>query len=100
MTSQLRAGVIGAGVFGGYHAGKYVELSDVSLTAVLDPHPDLAAILAERYGATAFAHLADFLGAVDVVSVATPAIAHGGLGPFGAAGRQGGLCGKAHRHDP
>ena len=24
-TSPLRAGVIGAGVFGGYHAGKYGE---------------------------------------------------------------------------
>jgi len=79
MTSTLRAGVIGAGVFGGYHAAKYVELPDVTLTAVLDPHPERAAALAERYGAAAFSDLAGFLAAVDVVSIAAPAVTHGAL---------------------
>jgi len=79
MTSIARAGLIGAGVFGGYHAAKYVELPDVTLTAVLDPHPDRAQALAERHGARAFTDLADFLSAVDVVSIAAPAIRHGRL---------------------
>jgi predicted dehydrogenase len=79
MTSTLRAGVIGAGVFGGYHAAKYAELPDVALTAVLDPHPDRARALAERFGGLVFDHLDGFLGAVDVVSIAAPAIRHGAL---------------------
>jgi predicted dehydrogenase len=79
MTSITRAGVVGAGVFGGYHAAKYAELADVTLTAVLDPHPDRAQALAERHGARAFTDLALFLEAVDVVSIAAPAVQHGRL---------------------
>jgi predicted dehydrogenase len=79
MTSTLRAGVIGAGVFGGYHAAKYAELPDVTLAAVLDPHPERARALVERFGGRVFAHLDGFLGAVDVVSIAAPAIHHGAL---------------------
>ncbi len=79
MTSKLRAGVIGAGVFGGYHAAKYVELDGVTLTAVLDPHPERAAALAERTRARPVADMAEFLSLVDVVSVAAPAVEHGAL---------------------
>ncbi len=32
MTQQLRAGVVGAGVFGGHHARKYASLPAVTLT--------------------------------------------------------------------
>lgn len=76
MTTILRAGVIGAGVFGGYHADKYAQLPGVRLAAVFDTHPDRAQAIAHRHGAEAFEDLAAFLGAVDVVSVATPAVAH------------------------
>ena len=79
MTSTLRAGVIGAGVFGGYHAAKYAELPDVRLAAVLDPHPEREAALAERFGGKACENLEDFLSQVDVVSIAAPAIHHGAL---------------------
>lgn len=79
MTSTLRAGVIGAGVFGGYHAAKYQALPGVELAAVLDPHPERATDLAARCGGQAFDDLGRFLAAVDVVSVSTPAIHHGGL---------------------
>jgi predicted dehydrogenase len=79
MTSTLRAGVIGAGVFGGYHAGKYAELPGVALTAVLDPHPERAAALAQRHGGKACADLPAFLESVDVASIAAPAIHHGAL---------------------
>ncbi len=79
MAIDLRAGVIGAGVFGGYHAEKYGELPGVSLTAVLDIHPERAAALAGRTGATAFTRLDDLLAHVDVVSIATPAAAHARL---------------------
>ena len=71
--------MIGAGVFGGYHGAKYAELPDVEFVAVLDPHPDRAASLAQRFGATPFDDLPAFLAAVDVVSIAAPATTHGRL---------------------
>jgi predicted dehydrogenase len=76
MAQVLRAGVIGAGVFGGHHAAKYAQLPDVRLTAVTDTHPDRAQALAERFGADHFGSLPEFLEAVDVVSIASPAVAH------------------------
>ncbi|HEY5290415.1 MAG TPA: Gfo/Idh/MocA family oxidoreductase [Caulobacteraceae bacterium] len=79
MTSILRAGVIGAGVFGGYHAAQYARLDGVILAGVLDPHPDRAQALAESHGGHAFTDLATLLEAVDLVSIAAPAIHHGAL---------------------
>jgi predicted dehydrogenase len=79
MSSILRAGVIGAGVFGGYHAQKYAGFEGVELAGVLDPHPERAAAVAERFGGAAFSDLTAFLAAVDVVSIAAPAVRHGEL---------------------
>jgi predicted dehydrogenase len=77
MAETLRGGVIGAGVFGGHHARKYVGAADAVLSGVYDPHhPDRAAALAMPLGARAFADLAEFLEAVDVVTVASPASVH------------------------
>jgi len=76
MNSPLRAGIIGAGVFGGYHAAKYAGLADVRLTAILDPDAERAAALAGRHGSRAFADAAEFLAGVDVVSITSPADSH------------------------
>jgi predicted dehydrogenase len=72
----LKAGVIGAGVFGGYHAKKYAELHGVTLVAVFDIDLARARALAGPLGAEAFDDLAGFLAAVEVVTVATPAVHH------------------------
>ena len=40
MEGVLRAGVVGAGVFGGYHAGKYAGLPGVDFVGVLDMDAD------------------------------------------------------------
>jgi len=77
-TAPLKAGVVGAGVFGGYHAKKYAELPDVDLVAVFDIDLARAAALAEPLGATPYDDMATFLAAVDVVTVATPAVHHAG----------------------
>ncbi|HLZ83363.1 MAG TPA: Gfo/Idh/MocA family oxidoreductase [Caulobacteraceae bacterium] len=77
MTSRLRAGVIGAGVFGGHHAAKWASLPGVALAAVLDPHPERAQALAGRHGARAVADAAVLFDAVDIVSIASPAYTHG-----------------------
>jgi len=76
----LKAGVVGAGVFGGYHAKKYVQLDGVELVAVFDIDLERAKALAEPLGAQAFDDQAAFLAAVDVVTVATPAVHHAKAG--------------------
>jgi predicted dehydrogenase len=76
MVQTLKAGVAGAGVFGGYHAKKYAQLDGVTLTAVFDLDRDRAQVLAAPLGAEAFDDYGAFLHAVDVVTVATPAVAH------------------------
>lgn len=68
--------MIGAGVFGGYHARQYARLPGVVLSAVLDTHPDRAARVAVPLGGRAFHDLDAFLDAVDVVTVASPATFH------------------------
>lgn len=76
MTELLRGGVIGAGVFGGYHARQYARLPGVALSAVLDPHPERAAKVAVPLGGRAFHEMEPFLEAVDVVTIASPATWH------------------------
>jgi len=76
MAETLRGGVIGAGVFGGYHARQYARLPGVTLSAVLDTHPERAARVAVPLGGRAFHEMEAFLEAVDVVTVASPASVH------------------------
>jgi predicted dehydrogenase len=72
----LKAGVAGAGAFGGHHAKKYAQDPRTTLTAVFDVHFERAAALAEQFGAVATDDYADFLARCDIVTIATPAIAH------------------------
>lgn len=76
MTQTLKAGVVGAGVFGGYHAKKYAELDGVTLVGVYDVDLARAEAVAGPLGARAFDDLEAFLAAVDVVTVAAPAVHH------------------------
>ncbi len=76
MAESLRGGVIGAGVFGGYHARQYARLPGVVLSGVFDPHPDRAAAVAVPLSGRAFNDLDAFLEEVDVVTVASPASFH------------------------
>jgi len=78
MNQRLRAGVVGAGVFGGHHARKYASLPDVELAGVFDPHQERAEALAGPLGARAFDDLDALLAATDLVTVASPASAHAG----------------------
>ena len=76
MVQTLRGGVIGAGVFGGYHARQYAGMAGISFSGVFDSHPDRAAAVAMPLGGRGFADLETFLEAVDVVTVASPATFH------------------------
>ncbi|MEL6366181.1 MAG: Gfo/Idh/MocA family oxidoreductase [Pseudomonadota bacterium] len=75
----IRAGVMGAGVFGGYHANKYAESERAVLTAVFDLDEERAKALADRHGCVATTDLDVFFEQVDAVTVAAPAKAHGSL---------------------
>ena len=76
MSESLRAGVVGAGVFGGFHAKKYAELEGVTLVGVYDTHAERAEAMAAASGAKAFASLDELLAAVDILTIASPATAH------------------------
>jgi predicted dehydrogenase len=74
----LKAGVVGAGSFGGHHARKYASLDGVDLVGVFDPDAERAKALAESLGVAAFDDLAALLERIDVVTVASPASTHAG----------------------
>jgi predicted dehydrogenase len=76
MAEVLRGGVVGAGVFGGYHARQYARIEGVALSAVLDAQPERAAAVAMPLGGRGFTEMAEFLEAVDVVTIASPATVH------------------------
>ena len=78
MTQILKAGVAGAGVFGGYHANKYKQADGIEFVGIYDLDKVRAQAAADTYGVTAFGgdELAAFLALIDVVTIATPAFAH------------------------
>jgi predicted dehydrogenase len=73
---MLRAGVVGIGTFGRHHASKYAKLSSVELAAVADPSADARKAAVSTYGVPAVADWRELLGAVDVVSICSPAATH------------------------
>lgn len=73
---RLSAGVVGAGAFATYHARQYKALDGVDLAGVWDPNPAAARKLADELGVRAFDSFQALVGAVDIVTIASPAIYH------------------------
>jgi predicted dehydrogenase len=73
---RTRAGVVGVGHMGQYHALVYAELWDVDLVGVVDIDAERAATVARHYDTRTFADHRDLIGEVDVVSVAVPTEQH------------------------
>lgn len=78
MEKVLKAGVVGSGVFGGYHAKKYAEMDGVQLVGIFDIHPERCFEMANGLGAEAFGDLADLIAACDIITIASPATSHAG----------------------
>jgi predicted dehydrogenase len=76
MSKLLKAGVVGSGVFGGYHARKYAELEDTQLVGIYDLHPERCFEMANQFGAEAYGDLADMLAACDIITITSPATTH------------------------
>jgi predicted dehydrogenase len=72
----LHTGVVGAGSFGGCHAGKLAASCGSLLEGVFDPDQDRARLLAKKHGARAFASLDALIESCDALIVAAPACAH------------------------
>ncbi len=85
---QIKAGVIGAGVFASFHARKYSALAGVELVGIYDRRRERAERLADALAVSAFLDLDDLLAAVHVATVATSADSHAPLAERAvAAGR-------------
>ncbi len=74
--AKLKTGLIGAGVFGGYHAGKIAGSDSTEFAGVFDPDQARGAELAGKHKVNAFASQEALFGACDAVLVACPASYH------------------------
>jgi predicted dehydrogenase len=81
MTSaRLRAGVVGVGYLGAFHAEKYAGLGDVELVAVVDTDAERAASIAHRHRTQPLHDFRELFGRVDCVSLAVPTPLHYPIG--------------------
>lgn len=76
MTKRLKTGVVGAGVFGAFHAAKHAASARADLVGVYDLDAARAQSLAERFGAKAFPEFSALLDEVDAIAIASPAPTH------------------------
>ena len=75
--SRLRVGVIGAGAWGKNHVRTVATLADAELAAVCDADPKTRERLTRQYPAVHITgDVADLLGRVDAVVIASPAATH------------------------
>jgi len=76
----IKAGVIGVGYLGRFHAQKYQALEDVELVGVADVDPDRASQVAAECGCAHFSDYIELLDQVDAVSIAVPTSFHHQVG--------------------
>lgn len=78
--NKLRAGVVGVGYLGRFHAQKYAQMENVDLVGVVDLDAERAKQVAEETGATAFDDYRALFDRVDAVSVVVPTQEHYAVG--------------------
>jgi len=76
MSEQLKIGLVGAGVFAGYHANKLSDHPRVIFTGVVDRSAENAEKLAQKH-AVPILTLDELLTRSDAVVIASPASVHG-----------------------
>ena len=77
--TKLKTGLIGAGVFGGFHAGKIAGSPLTEFLGVYDPDLVRAEVITEKHAVTAYTKEADLLAACDALIIACPATYHADL---------------------
>ncbi len=76
MAGTIRAGVVGLGYFGSFHAKHYAKNADARLVAVVDADRSRAEAKAAELGSEALTDHRDLIGRVDAVSIAAPTSLH------------------------
>lgn len=77
MSRKLKMGVVGAGVFGGYHANKCAAHPRVEYVGTYDKSFERAHTVAAPKGGRGYRDYGLFIAACDAVIIAAPAIQHG-----------------------
>jgi len=75
----VQAGVVGIGAFGRHHAAKYALMDNVELVGLADPCNQARRVATAAHEVPVFSDWRELLGAVDVVSVCSPAITHAAI---------------------
>ena len=73
---KIKAGVIGVGYLGKFHAQKYAMLEDAELIGVADVDSEQGGKIAEEYGCRYFSDFKELVDQVDAVSIAVPTSLH------------------------
>ena len=73
---KIKAGVVGVGYLGQFHAEKYAKIKEVELVGVVDIDKPRAKEIAKRYRTQPFFHHADLFHRVQAVSIAVPTPLH------------------------
>lgn len=77
MSRKLKIGVVGGGVFGGYHAAKCAAHPRVDYVGTFDKNMTRAEAIALPKGGAAFGRYSQLLKSCDAVIIASPASHHG-----------------------
>lgn len=80
VEQRLKTGLVGAGVFAGYHASKIHASEITDFAGVHDRHAERSRALVTKYGGRVFDDLNDVLEASEAVIVASPAPSHYEIG--------------------
>jgi predicted dehydrogenase len=73
---KIRAGVIGVGYLGQFHAEKYAGLPNVELAGIVEKDKARGEQIARKLNTGAFTDPSQLLGKVDAVSIVVPTILH------------------------
>jgi predicted dehydrogenase len=76
MADPIRAGVVGLGYFGSFHAKHYSAHREVAFTGIADPSPARGEFIRSTYGDIHVADPTALIGRVDAVSIAAPTALH------------------------
>lgn len=79
MNKSVKIAVIGAGVFGGYHANKCAANPRADFVGIYDPDIARAKVQADKHGVDAFDNFQAMLAKCEAVIVASPADTHGAM---------------------
>ena len=79
MSYKIKIGIVGAGVFGGYHAAKCKNHPNIIFMGIYDHTVAQSQELASKFNTKVYSNYPDLLSAVDAVIISSPASSHGPL---------------------